>query len=160
MKKIVDILPKLVLYILLAGCIITGLMFYLGGNEGTPIEVAGDFLDIPRFSDLFLNWGYILVALTVVITLIAVLSDYVRKFKANPKAALKSLIPICLFVAVFVIAWFLGSPEEVKIVGYEGTDNVGFWAQCTDMMMFSTYILLGVLLLVIVWGAIYVRIKK
>ena len=48
------LLPKITLWVLLIVGVIFSVMFYAGGSAGTH-EVAGDFLDIPRFSDLFLT---------------------------------------------------------------------------------------------------------
>jgi hypothetical protein len=48
----------------------------------------------------------------------------------------------------------------VKIIGYEGTDNVGFMAQLSDACLYITYILVAATLLVIVAGRIYTSILK
>lgn len=159
MTKFIDKLPKIVLYVLMGLSIVLGVLFFAGGNSGS-LEVAGDFLNIPRFTDLFLNWNYILIGAAVFITLICIVITFAQLFKNTPKKALRSLGFMCLFVLVFVVSWFLGSPEEMKIIGYEGTDNVGFWAQCTDMIIYSVYVLIGAVVLTIIGGAIYVKIKK
>ena len=49
------LLPKITLWSLLALGIVIIAMFFLGGSAGT-LEVAGDYLNIPRFSNLFLIW--------------------------------------------------------------------------------------------------------
>ena len=43
------LLPKITLWSLLALGIVVIAMFFLGGSNGT-LEVAGDYLNIPRFS--------------------------------------------------------------------------------------------------------------
>jgi hypothetical protein len=53
------LIPKITLWSLLALGIVFIALFFLGGSNGS-LEVAGDFLDIPRFSDAFLIWNYIL----------------------------------------------------------------------------------------------------
>ena len=52
------LIPKIALWSLLALGIVVIAMFFAGGSDGS-LEVAGDFLDIPRYSDLFLVWNYI-----------------------------------------------------------------------------------------------------
>lgn len=159
MNNALDKIPRILLYVLMALCIVFGLMFYAGGSEGS-LEVAGDFLDIPRYTDLFLYWNYILVILAIVITLVVVLVSYAISLKYTPKRAIRTLVYVCVFVLILVVSWFLGSPEELPIVGYEGTDNVGFWAQCTDMIIYSVYILVVAVIATIIGAAIYVKLKK
>ena len=122
--------------------------------------MAGDILNVPVFTNLFLYWNYILLAIAILVTLVAVCASFVLKFKMNKKSALATLGVVCGFVLVVVVCWFLGSPEQVHIIGYEGTDNVGAMAQMTDAIMYLTYILLAGVLITICWGAVYTRIKK
>ncbi len=145
------------LALLLVGVVIS-IMFFAGGSAGT-MEVVGDFLDIPLYTDALLNWVYILFGITILATLVAVIASFVRTFKADKKQGWKQVGIICLFAAVLLISWFLGSPDKVNILGYEGTENVGFWAQLTDAVMYSIYILTGATLCAIIWGAIYTRTK-
>lgn len=158
--KNLNLIPKITLWVLLAFGVVFSIMFYAGGNEAEGLEVAGDMLNIPVFTNLFLNWNYFLVCLVICVTLVAVIAAFVMQFKANKKKALASLAVVCGFIIVALICWFLGSPEKVNIIGYEGADNVGPMAQMSDAIMYLTYILLVGLLGTICWGAIYTRIKK
>lgn len=159
MNKLIEKLPSIVLYLLLALGVVVGVAFYAGGSVGS-IEVAGDTLNVPRFTDMFTNWCYALVGLTMLATLIFIVLNFVNAFRYSVKKAIKSLIVIALFILVFVVAWFLGSPEEMKILGYEGTDNVGFWAQLTDMIIYSVYILTAATVCTIIGSTLYVKVKK
>lgn len=158
--KNLNIIPKITLLVLLAIGIVISVMFYVGGSEAEGLEVAGDILSIPTFSNLFLTWNYILVALVVLVTLFVVVYEFVNKFKYNKKGAINTLIVLIAAVAVCAVCWMLGSPEEVKILGYEGTENVGFMAQLTDAMMYLCYILVLGVVVTIAWGAIYKAQKK
>lgn len=158
MKKY-SLISKVTLWVLLIIGIIVSIMFYVGGNEGE-LEVAGDFLSIPLFTDHMLIWVYILLGITILATIVGVLAGFAKEFKADKKSALKQLGVIALFAAVLVVAWFLGSPEKIDIIGYEGSENVGAWAQMVDAVMYSIYILLAALVGTLVWGAVYKRIKK
>ena len=40
------------------------------------------------------------------------------------------------------------------------TDNEGFWAQLSDMMIYAVYALFVGVIGCIIWGAIYTRVKK
>lgn len=161
MKKFIEIFPKIVLGILLLGCagFSVVVLLRLGGSEGA-LEVAGDMLDIPNYTNPLMYFCYTLLGLAVLATLYAVIVGFVGTCKTDKKAAFKSLGVLVAFVAVLVICWFLGSPEEVQILGYEGAENVGVWAQFTDAVMYATYALVTGTVVAIVWGAVYSKVKK
>ena len=156
--KDLKLLPKITVLVLLALGIVVSIMFYIGGSEGS-LEVAGDFLDIPKFTGLFLAWNYILVFLVCAITLFFVVKGFVDTYKVDQKKALRSLAVVVLFIVVALVCWLLGSAEEVKILGYEGTDNVGDMAKLSDAMMYLTYILVVATVATVIWGAIHTRKK-
>ena len=147
-----SLISKVTLWVLLAIGLIISAMVFLGGNDGVGYEVAGDMLDVPKFTNLFLNWNYILFGIAVLVTLVFVVAGFCRQFKADKKKALFTLCVLIAFVLLFVICWFLGSPEKIQIIGYEGTDNQGFWAQLSDMMMFASYALVCGVIIAIVYG--------
>ena len=70
-------IPKITLWTLLGLGIAFIALFFLGGSNGS-LEVAGDFLDIPRFTDAFLIWNYILFGIVVLITLAVVCVEFAR----------------------------------------------------------------------------------
>ena len=107
------LLPKITLWVLLIIGVIFSVMFYAGGSVGSH-EVVGDFLDIPKFS---------------------VLCCWIP-FRRPRKKAIASLCVVLGFIALIALCWFLGSPEKIEIVGYEGTDNQGFMAQLSDAIIY------------------------
>ena len=153
------LIPKITLWSLLALGIAVIAMFFLGGSNGY-LEVAGDSLTIPRYSDLFLTWIYILLGLAVLITLCVLVVKLAGDFKYNPKRAIKSLCVVVGAVVLCMICWFMGSPEELHIIGYEGTDNVGFWAQMADAVMYLVYILFAATIITVIVGAAISRSRK
>ena len=151
--------PKVTLWVLMVVGIIATAMFFLGGSEGS-LEVAGDFLDIPKFSDVFLYWIYALVVLVILATFGFVIAKLVETFKVDPKRGLTSVLVVLGAVALCALCWFLGSPEKVEILGYEGTDNVGNMARMSDAIMYLVYILTASTVAALVWGVIYTKVKK
>ena len=143
---------------MLVGIVATAL-FFLGGSEGS-LEVAGDFLDIPKFSDVLLYWIYALVVLVILATFGFVIAKLVETFKVDPKRGLTSVVVVLAAVGLCALCWFLGSPEKIEILGYEGTDNVGNMARLSDAMMYLVYILTASTVAALVWGVIYTRVKK
>ena len=151
--------PKVTLWVLMLVGIVATAMFFLGGSEGS-LEVAGDFLDIPKFSDVFLYWIYALVVLVILTTFGFVLAKLVETFKVDPKAGVRSILVVLAAVGLCALCWFLGSPEKMEILGYEGTDNVGNMARLSDAMMYLVYILTASTIAALVWGVIYTKVKK
>ena len=151
--------PKVTLWVLMLVGIVATAMFFLGGSEGS-LEVAGDFLDIPKFSDVFLYWIYALVVLVILTTFGFVLAKLVETFKVDPKAGVRSILVVLAAVGICALCWFLGSPEKIEILGYEGTDNVGNMARMSDAIMYLVYILTASTVAALVWGVIYTKVKK
>ena len=147
-----SLISKVTLWVLLAIGLIISAMVFLGGNEAVGLEVAGDELAVPKFTNLFLNWNYILFGIAVLVTLVFVVAGFCRQFKADSKKAMFTLCVLVAFVLLFVVCWFLGSPEKIQIIGYEGTDNQGFWAQLSDMMMFASYALVCGVIIAFIYG--------
>ncbi len=148
------LISKITLWVLLAIGIIVSIMFYAGGSQGS-LEVAGDFLDIPKFSDLMLNWNYILFALACICTLGFVCREFVKTLRTDAKKAIRQLAVVIAFVLLIIICWSLGSPDKVNIIGYEGTDNVGNMARLSDACIYLTYILLCGTVLAVIFGWCY-----
>ena len=151
--------PKVTLWVLMVVGIIATALFFLGGSEGS-LEVAGDFLDIPKFTNVLLYWIYALVVLVILVTFGFVLAKLVETFKVDPKRGLMSVVVVLGAVALCALCWFLGSPEKVEILGYEGTDNVGNMARMSDAIMYLVYILTASTVVALVWGVIYTKVKK
>ena len=139
--------------------IIATALFFLGGSEGS-LEVAGDFLDIPKFTNVLLYWIYVLVALVILVTFGFVIAKLVETFKVDPKRGLASVGVVLAAVALCALCWFLGSPDKVEILGYEGTDNVGNMARLSDAIMYLVYILTASTVAALVWGVVYTKVKK
>ena len=151
--------PKVTLWVLMLVGIVATALFFLGGSEGS-LEVAGDFLDIPKFTNVLLYWIYALVVLVILVTFGFVIAKLVETFKVDPKRGLVSVAVVLGAVALCALCWFLGSPEKVEILGYEGTDNVGNMARMSDAIMYLVYILTASTVVALVWGVIYTKVKK
>lgn len=139
--------------------IVASVLFFVGGSEGS-LEVAGDFLDIPKFTDILLYWNYVLVGVVILVTFGFVIAKLVETFKVDAKRGLVSVGVVLAAVGLCALCWFLGSPEKVEILGYEGTDNVGNMARMSDAIMYLVYILTASTVAALVWGVIYTKVKK
>ena len=151
--------PKVTLWVLMLVGIVASVMFFAGGSEGS-LEVAGDFLNIPKFTDTLLYWIYVLVGLVILVTFGFVIAKLVETFKVDAKRGLMSVGVVLAAIGLCALCWFLGSPEKVEIIGYEGTDNVGNMARLSDAIIYLTYILTASTVAALVWGVIYTKVKK
>lgn len=153
-------IPRIVLWVLMGLGVIASVMFFLPVYEGTTFMVAGDELQVPLYTNLFLTWIYILIFLVCAVTLVVVIWEFIKTAQVDMKRAMNQLCIVLGFVALIVICWLLGSPEKVQIIGYEGTDNVGNMARLSDACLYLTYILTLGTLVTLVWGVIYTKTKK
>ncbi len=145
---------KICLWVLLAVGIVVSVLFYVGGSQGS-LEVAGDFLSIPKFTDLMLYWNYTLVGLVCLATFGFVCYDFVKTCRTDIKKAMQQLVVVLVFVGLIVLCWLLGSPEEIHIVGYEGSDNVGSMARLSDACLYLSYILVCCTIVAVIFGWCY-----
>lgn len=122
-------------------------------------STAGESLRVPLMTDIVLFWTYILFGAALLVTVSAAGIQFFKSFAANPGKALKSLIPVLLFAAIFVISFSTSDGEKISIIGYEGTQNEGVWVKITDMFLYTIYTLFAILLLSIFGSRIYIALK-
>jgi hypothetical protein len=158
MSKIVEKVSGITVLLLGVVSVILVVLIYLGGNAES-LMVGEESLTVPKFTDPLLYWSYLLVVLTIGITISLTIYGFIKSLIVSPAAALKSLAPLILFAIIFIISWFLGSAEKISIIGYEGTENVGFWAKFSDMLIYSSYVLFVGLILTIIGASIYRKVK-
>lgn len=153
-------LPQISLIVLGLLSIIASVLFFVGYGDETFISPNSfEELKDSSFTDLFLTWTYVMFAIAFCLVLVFSVVGFARNFKYAPKKAIRSLLAIVAIVAVFVISWFCGSSEEIKIVGYAGDQNVGFWAQFSDMIIYTAYTL-GIATIAVLFGSfIYSKVK-
>lgn len=158
MSKLIQRISTLTVLILGIISVVLVALIYFGGNAES-IVVGEESIPVPKFTDALIYWMYFLAVLTVAITLILTVVGFVKKLVDNTSSALKTLIPFALFALIFIVSWLLGSADKISIIGYEGTENVGFWAQFSDMMIFSIYTLFVAIIVTIVGSGVYKAIK-
>ncbi|GAB1359281.1 hypothetical protein MASR1M31_10630 [Porphyromonadaceae bacterium] len=145
---------------LLLGTVAVLAVFFLGGSSEMPELNLAPELWKPTYTDLLLNWGYIVLGVGVLSTLGFALVHFTKELKDRPMDAVKSLAGLVGVIAMFFICWSLGSGETLTIPGYDGKDNVYFWLKWTDMLLFSAYFILACAIgSVVVFGTLKV-VKK
>lgn len=153
-------LPQISLIVFGLLSIIASVLFFAGLGKETFISPnTFEEMTDSSFSDLFLGWAYVLFAIAFCLVIIFSVIGFVKNFKDAPKKAVRTLVVLIVLVAVFVISWACGSADELKIVGYDGGQNVGFWAQFSDMIIFTAYTLVCATVVALIGSIIYSKVK-
>ena len=133
--------------------VVIGVLYYLVVGTIKPNFDAGE--PTPR-ADLFLNWGYILIILGVIIALISVVFTAVVK-GVNGKTL---LIAVIAFAIIAVVAYIMSKgafakPYTAGEITYSGKTHG--WV---EMGLNFFYVTLGVAILSILFSVIYKAVKK
>ncbi|MDR0750767.1 MAG: hypothetical protein LBF62_14520 [Tannerellaceae bacterium] len=136
--------------------VILGLFFFGGDNEPYKGEMWN-----PIYVDLLLYWQYILFGATALAAVILGAWQFVSSFKNNPKGGIMGLTVLILFFGMLFLTYTFGSATQVNVLNSEAQAyNVPFWLKITDMWLYSTYILTGLVILAIVAGSVKRIISK
>ncbi|MDE6451611.1 MAG: hypothetical protein K2L23_04855 [Odoribacter sp.] len=144
-KKILNILTLAMFAITI---VFLGL-FMFGG------EVPNQSYPTPVYTSALLNWAYFLFAIAF---LAAVIFPIVRLF-SRPQQAMKSFIGLAGVVIVVLIAYAMADGTPMKLIGYNGPDNVPSMLILSDTIIYTMYILFAGAILAIIGTEIYRRVK-
>ena len=150
----------LVLTVMLVISLVIFGLFFWGGE--TPMDqrvVADPSLSEPLYTDAILYWNYVLFVLGVIAMLVGALYKFGSTFIDSPKAALKSLVGLIALILVLVVTWAIGDATPLVMPGYEGTENVPFWLKISDMFLYTIYIQVVVMILLMLGFGITKKFK-
>ena len=156
MKMEIQKVSGSVLYVILAITIIVAGLFFFGGEDPNPLVPD---MSQPVYTDSLIYLMYVLLGITIVITLAAAVYQFVMNFIDSPKAAIKSLASIIVLVGLLIVTWAAGSEQALVMPGYDGAENVPFWLKLTDMFLYTIYIMMAVLILLILGFGISKKFK-
>jgi len=156
MKMKIQKVSGSVLYVILAITIIVAGLFFFGGEDPNPLVPD---MSQPVYTDSLIYLMYVLLGITIVITLAAAVYQFVMNFIDSPKAAIKSLASIMVLVGLLIVTWAAGSEQALVMPGYDGAENVPFWLKLTDMFLYTIYIMMAVLILLILGFGISKKFK-
>lgn len=121
--------------------------------------VADTSLSEPAHTDALIYWIYVLSVVTVVVTLLAACFQFFSVFKDSPKSAIRSLLGVILLVALLLVTYSAGDTTPLKLIGYDGSENVPFWLKMGDMFIYTIGVMLGILVLLMLGFGISKRFK-
>lgn len=158
MKIKIQKISSSILYVILVVTLVILGMFFFGGEDTNRI-VKDPEMSQPLYTDPLIYWMYVLLGVTVIVTILAAIFQFATSFMDSPKDAIKSLLGLLALVAVLVVSWAMGSGEPLVLPAYDGTDNVPFWLKITDMFLYSFYFLMGVAILLVLGFGVAKKFK-
>ena len=159
-NKIINKLPGAVLAVLMLLSLVFAGLVWFGPLDGVGFQTpTGTPLPVPLYTDALIVWMYIMLGFTALVTIALAILKFAKNLMTSPKQAMKPLIVIVALLAVFGVSWTLGSQERIEILGYTGSENYGPVAQMIDMVLFTMYALLTLIVFTIACCRVYVAIK-
>jgi len=149
-SSISKILNILLIVLMAISAVLLGLFYIKVVGPGTE-DVTEEQMP---FLNYFLNWGFILLAITATVAIVAPIISTI----GNPKGSLKSLGSIVLLGVIILITYSMSSGELLEFaVPNEG--NTPPMLKLGDTCLFTTYALAGLGVLAIIASEI-VKIFK
>ena len=158
MKIKIQKISSSILYVILVVTLVILGMFFFGGEDTNRI-VSDAEMSQPLYTDPLIYWIYILLGVTIIVTILAAIFQFATSFMDSPKEAIKSLLGLIAMVVLLVVTYSIGSGEPLVLPAYDGTDNVPFWLKITDMFLYSFYFMMGVAILLILGFGIAKKFK-
>lgn len=129
------------------------LLFFLGGTSMEEVEGYKAY----NQTSILLYWTYFLVGATLLTTLIASLASFFRGFKQDSKRAMRGLYGFVGLIVLLVVTYSLGNGDVNSLTMLSDDSNkymTPFWLKISDMVIFSSVVLLVLNVLVMLGGAI------
>ena len=76
-------IPTIALAVLLAISVLISIMFFCGGD----VDPNAEYLE-PNFTGALLNWGYILIGVAAIATIIVAIVGFIIKIQADTRSAI------------------------------------------------------------------------
>ena len=109
---------------------------------------------------VFLGYIYILLALTIIVTIFAAISNFIVKLNGDGRG--KTLIMLGGFgvmLLIMLITYATGDGTPMHIIGYEGDENTSGWLKISDMLLRTAYILIGIAVISIIASPFFKKFK-
>lgn len=125
-------------------------MFYAGGV----VDPAAEMKE-PIYTGLLINWTSVLFFVTIISTILFAIWQFVTLLKTNAKSAVTSLIVVVVFAAILFISYSIGDATPLKGLNADSqVYNVPMWLKVTDMWIWSTVVLMILIVAAVVWGSV------
>ncbi len=143
------------LIVSLISLVVLGLFF--GGGVSNPGEEMNEYVN----TGLLINWTTGLFFITIACMVLFAIWQFVSLLTSNPKSAVTSLIVAVAFVAMLFITYSIGDATPLGGMNADSQKyNTAGWLKITDMWIWSTAILLVLIIAGVVWGSVKRMISK
>lgn len=117
------------------------ILFFFVGFDNTMMIASGP-ATAPEHTDALILWMYILTGACLVLMAMFSVGQFFVSLKTNPKGAIKGIVSIVLFVALFGGAYSLADDASITINGkaFSESGTLIF----TDVCIYVQYVMLGV----------------
>ena len=133
--------------------IVIAVLFYLVAGDVRPKFLAGEAT--PR-TDLFLNWGYILIILGIVIALVSVIFTAVVKGVNGKTLLIGAIAAVIIAVVAYLMSKaYFSIPYSTADVTYSGKTH-----GLVEFGLNFFYVTFAVAILAILFSIIYKAVKK
>lgn len=134
------------LWAVMAISVVVILAFFFGGSE---LDAKGNV--VYNNTSLMMYWTYILAALTIIATLLGACSG----FASSPKKGIRALGGVLVLVVILAVSYFMGDDTPLQTLNKDNQAfNTAFWLKLTDMFIYTTYVMSGLVVLAILWGSL------
>ena len=136
--------------LLLAVSAVIFVLLFLGGNEDNSADL------IPKFTNTFIIWTYILIFGAILVTglfeVIGIIS--------HPQKSFRTLLSLGVLVVLVLVAFILADDTPLKLVGYEGTDNVPSMLILSDVFIFTLYLIVSISIILVIYTELSRVLRK
>lgn len=140
-----DKFSRYTLYLLLLICTVTAGFYFGGAKVASEIHAL-----VPVYTGLLI-WvvvGLLSIALAAVIFFVII--RFAERYRRSPKEAVRSVLGLFILAFLMFFCWLCSNGNLLSLPGYKGLYNTQVWIKITDMLIYSTYVLIGAAVLLII----------
>lgn len=154
-------ISNIALWVILGVSLIIALLFYCGGEVPEAQRIVYD-LPQPSFTDLFIGWVFVLLALAFISIIFLEIYKYAMSDNKSSSLRTVSFTGTCGLVLLLVLTWLAGNGDTLNVPGYIGSYNNPFWLKACDMWLYSISALIVVAVALIAYFSLrsYFNAKK
>ena len=143
------------LIVSLISIVVLGMFF--GGGITNPGEEMIEYV----YTGLLLNWTSALFFITIISMVLFAIWQFVTLLTSNPKSAITSLIVVVAFVALLFLTYSIGDATPLQGLNADSQEfNTAGWLKITDMWIWTTVVLLVLIVACVIWGSVKRMINK
>ena len=125
-------------------------MFYGGGV----VDPTADLKD-PVYTGLLIDWTFVMFIVSIISMVAFALWQFISLLKDSPKSAIASLIVVVCFAAMLFITYSMGDATPLNGLNTDSQAfNIPLWLKVTDMWIYSTIILIALIIIAVVAGSV------